>query len=41
MCFHGLSSSIAAVITHAGEERRIWECSGAKGLSFLAAPSQR
>jgi hypothetical protein len=36
--FDGISPSIAAVITHVEEERRIWEFSGAKGLSFLAAP---
>jgi hypothetical protein len=35
--FDGQSPGINSVLSHVGEERRVWECSGAKGLSFLAA----
>jgi hypothetical protein len=34
--FDGLSPSINAVLAHVGEERQVWECSGAKGLNFFA-----
>jgi hypothetical protein len=35
--FDGQTPSINAVLSHVGEERRVWGCSRAKGLSFLAA----
>jgi hypothetical protein len=35
--FEGGSPSVAAVLEQVGEERRLWEMAGAKGLIFLAA----
>ena len=35
--FEGGNLSVAAVLEQVGEERRLWEMAGAKGLIFLAA----
>jgi hypothetical protein len=35
--FDGLSPNIATVLIQVGDERRLWEFAGAKGLSSLAA----
>jgi hypothetical protein len=35
--FEGGNPSIAAILEQVGEEPRLWEMAGAKGLIFLAA----
>jgi hypothetical protein len=35
--FDGASPSLAAALSHAEEERAVWELAGAKGITFLMA----
>jgi hypothetical protein len=35
--FDGVAPNMAACLTQADEERRVWELAGAKGISFLMA----
>jgi hypothetical protein len=35
--FDGIAPSLAAVLTQAGEERRLWELAGARNSSSLTA----
>jgi hypothetical protein len=35
--FDGLSPNVANFLIHVGDERRLWETTGAKGLTSLVA----
>lgn len=37
--FDGVSPNLTLLLESANEEREKWQVAGAKGLSFLAAPS--